>query len=53
MEWWERQAERRRVRYCLEHRLRAAAIPATPRVSLFARARSVAVLFLLMFVGRA
>jgi hypothetical protein len=53
VEWWERQAERRRVRYCVEHKLRHSESSPTRRVSVFARVRSIAALFLLMFVGRA
>jgi hypothetical protein len=53
VEWWERQAERRRFRYCVEHKLRSAESLPLQRVSLFARLRSIAALFLLMFVGRA
>jgi hypothetical protein len=53
VEWWERKTERRRIRYCLEYKLRSADPPSMQRVSLFARVRSVIALFLLMFVGRA
>ncbi|HTV13364.1 MAG TPA: hypothetical protein VME68_01540 [Acidobacteriaceae bacterium] len=52
VEWWERQAERRRVRYCLERRQHGSE-PAHRPVTLAARIRSIAALFLLMFVGRA
>jgi hypothetical protein len=53
VEWWERQAERRRIRYCVEYKLRKAECLPMRHVSLFARVRSIAALFLLMFVGRA
>lgn len=53
VEWWERQGERRRVRYCLERRHRPTETPSPRPVSLFARVRSIATLFLLMLIGRA
>jgi hypothetical protein len=53
VEWWERQTERRRVSYCVKRRQRDPATPEPRRVSLFARARSISALFLLLFVGRA
>jgi hypothetical protein len=53
LEWWERQAESRRVRYCVERRNSGGEPPSARRVTLLARARSIAALFLLLFVGRA
>jgi hypothetical protein len=52
VEWWERHAERRRIRYCVEYKLRGSESPSTPRVSLLARVRSLAALLLLTIAGR-
>jgi hypothetical protein len=52
VEWWERQTERRRIRYFVERRLHGTETPQAARVSLFARVRSIATLFLLMFGAR-
>jgi hypothetical protein len=52
VEWWERQTERRRIRYFVERRLHGADTPQSARLSLFARVRSIATLFLLMFGSR-
>jgi hypothetical protein len=52
VEWWERQTERRRIRYCAEYKHKAELLPAR-HFSVFARVRSIAALFLLLFVGHA
>jgi hypothetical protein len=52
MEWWERFAERRRFRYCVELKQRIADPSAIRHLSVLARLRSAAALFLVMFVSR-
>jgi hypothetical protein len=52
VEWWERRAERRRFRYCVELKRRIADPDAVRSVTLVARLRSLAAMFLVLFVSR-
>jgi hypothetical protein len=52
VEWCEKRAERRRVRYFTKWKLRSAEPHEVQRPSFFARLRSAAALFMLLFVSR-
>ncbi|HSY03288.1 MAG TPA: hypothetical protein VK819_14095 [Acidobacteriaceae bacterium] len=52
VEWFEQQAERRRIQYCLQQRQRAEAQSANPHPTVNAKVRGVLAFVIVLIAGR-